>query len=496
MLSSPKQAISFSDATFARFQKLILDRTGINFGERRRNELQRHISAYLTKRSLSDNNALYTKLLNHPTNSSIWEDFIDRIIVRETYFFREKQLFKALREDILPEIIASHQQDRSIRIWSAGCSTGEEPYSLSILLDQLLGHSIHQWRIFILATDINKPSLKQGIEGIYRSWALRQTSDDIIAAYFQKKDALFHIREDIQSRVMFSYLNLKDPVYPALETCTHAMDLILWRNVAIYFSETVIIDVLKRFYQALIPSGYFNIGASEAAHMGTTPFVSKPFPGAFVYQKMPADTQHKPLQHKPLLTQKIKKSQYKKPSYVFKSPQNKTKTSTKSPQSKAETSTKSLLEAAKEFTKKRDYIQAITSYQSYLEKHQKDANGWYLLARVYANSGDLEQAKHACICAIDHDPLLVEAYYLSGLINEEDGTLEQAILDYKKTLYLQADFVLAHYHLSIVYQQLQDENQAERHRIQAIRILSRRSGDEIIPGADDLTVAQLLSMIG
>jgi len=480
--------IPLSDLEFERFQQITHERTGIFFGPRRRNELQRHVNTILKKKIASDVNALYQKLVQQQTNSQIWDVFIDTIIVGETYFFRENLLFQALRQQIFPELIKRHQNDKSLRIWSAGCSTGEEPYSLSILLDQLLGPEKNLWRIFILATDINKPSLKKGIDGLYRKWSLRQTSENIISSYFQKEGDLYRIREDIQKRVMFSYLNLKDPVYPALSTCTHAMDLILWRNVAIYLSDHVIADVLKRFYQCLLPLGYFNIGASEAGYMGSTPFVSKQFSGTFIYQKMPDSPQPKPRFTPPSKPPELKESFRFQPELPL---------NPKSipPKTELSLSPQSLLEQAKQFSEERNYVQAVDRFQSYLNKKPNDADVWYQLSRVYANSGDLDQAKAACIAAIKHDPLLVEAYYIRGLIHEENGELEQAIKDYKKTLYLEAEFVLAHYHLSMVYLQIKDEQQAERHRIHAIRILSRRSGDDILPGADDLTVEQLLAMI-
>ena len=476
-----------SDTEFDRFQHLTHERTGIFFGPRRRNELQRHIQTILKKQIAPDINTLYQKLAQQETNSSIWDCYIDTIIVGETYFFREKLLFQALQQKILPEIITRHQKDKVLRIWSAGCSTGEEPYSLSILLDQLLGSEINLWRIFILATDINKPSLKKGIDGLYRKWSLRQTSENIISTYFQKENDLYRIRKDIQKRVMFSYLNLKDPVYPALSTCTHAMDLILWRNVAIYLSDTVIADVLKRFYQCLLPLGYFNIGASEAGYMGETEFVSKQYSGTFIYQKMPT-----PLQSKPLPVYPVKKSALPEKGLEF----NKTFRFQSNPPTPEPILTRqTLLEKAQQSANTRNYSQAIDQFRSYLNKNSNDADVWYQLARVYANSGDLEHAKEACLSAIDKNPLLVEAYYIIGLINEENGEIENAIQNYKKSLYLQSDFVLAHYHLSMIYLQIKDDQQAERHRVHAIRILSRRSGEEILSGADDLTVEQLLAMM-
>jgi len=501
--------MTFSDVTFERFQKLILQRTGIFFGNRRRNDLQRHVLSTSKKQNIPDNDTFYRRLFESPTDSPIWESFISSIIVGETYFFRETILFQTLRQKILPDVISRHQYDKNMRIWSAGCSTGEEPYSIAILLDQLLGKDINNWHIFILATDINKPSLKKAIDGEYRSWSLRQTPPTIISTYFHQKNDLFYIREDIQKRVMFSYLNLNTPVYPSLATCTHAMDIILWRNVAIYFTDEVIQDVLKRFYQCLLPLGYFNIGASESAHMSGTPFTLKQFPGTFIYQKrMSENTISNPIS-KPFepslfpFPPKIDKPKTETTNilntankYVARS---KPEAFSTPPPSlsiiEKQESSLSLLEQAEKYVKERKFTEAIQSYTSHLSIKSDDAKAWYQISRVHANTGNLEEAKQACENALKYDPLIVEAYYVKGLINEEDGNLDDAISDYKKTLYLQPDFVLAHYHLSTVYQQKKDDAKAERHRTQSIRILSQRPTDEIVPAADELTVGQLMALL-
>jgi chemotaxis protein methyltransferase CheR len=482
--------ISLTDKMFEQFQNLILQRTGIFFGNRRRHELNRHIVATSKNQNITDIDSLFRSLLNSPTESPVWDQLISHIIVGETYFFREKILFQTLQQHILPDIISRHQRDRNIRIWSAGCSTGEEPYSLAILLDQILGKDINNWHIFILATDINKPSLKKAINGAYRQWSLRQTPPNVKSSYFHQTNDLFDIREDIKKRVMFSYLNLNTPVYPSLATCTHAMDLILWRNVAIYFTDTVIQNVLQRFYRSLLPLGYFNIGASESGHMNETPLVLKQFSGTFIYQKstelqdMPSKT---PIPFKPLSLPKPMPG-------TDKPIMNNVQLNVSDTLQQSEPSL-SLLEQAEKHTIVQKYTEAIHAYKSHLSIYPDDAKAWYQLARVHANTGNIENAKQACENAIQHDPLIVEAYYILGLINEEDGKLDDAIADYKKTLYLQADFVLAHYHLSTVYQQMKNDNMADRHRNQAIRILSQRPSDDIIPGADELTTGQLMALL-
>jgi len=266
------------------FSKLIVERTGIIFGEKRLDELTRHIVNASNQMNINDIDQYYERLLFSKTNSDIWDKLINKLIIGETYFFREDSLFSALKLNIFPEIIEKHQKDKIIKIWSAGCSTGEEPYSLAIIIKQIISN-INDWKIIILATDIDKKSLKTAQIGAYRDWSFRMTTPYIKNNFFIKKDNAFEIRHDIKRMVRFEYLNLAEDVYPSDITNTTGIDLILWRNVAIYLKQELILKICDKFYDCLQNGGFLNVGASEAGYMSFEKFKPVKIPGVIVYKK-------------------------------------------------------------------------------------------------------------------------------------------------------------------------------------------------------------------
>jgi chemotaxis protein methyltransferase CheR len=221
-----------SDARYERFQKLILTRTGLLFGSKRHHALGKGVLAQAQAAANGDLDMYLSLLTDAETDSPLWDALIDALTIGETYFFRDNCQIQALRQHILPLIISEHQHDRKIRIWSAGCASGEEPYTLAMLLSELI-FGIDQWNITILATDINKQVLKKGARARYRSWSFRQTDATVQSRYFRYRQGEYQLVQGIRQYVQFAYLNLNEPVYPSLATNTHAMDLILCRNVAI-----------------------------------------------------------------------------------------------------------------------------------------------------------------------------------------------------------------------------------------------------------------------
>ena len=218
------------------------------------------------------------------TDSPLWDALIEELTVGETYFFRDENQMQALRRHLLPQIIAAHKHDRRIRIWSAGCASGEEAYTLSILLAELIS-DIDQWNICILGTDINKKVLKKGKAACYRPWSFRQTDPVFKSRYFKQKGEEYEVISRIRKNVQFEYINLSEPVYPSLFTNTSAMDLILCRNVAIYYSEEVVREVVERFYQCLLPGGWLMMGAAEISIPVFDQYAYHVFSGGTVYRK-------------------------------------------------------------------------------------------------------------------------------------------------------------------------------------------------------------------
>ena len=253
-----------NDVDFERFHDLILARTGMMFGQRRRDALARGVLEAAQRTGCKNEGEYYCLLLQARTDSELWDALIGAITVGETYFFRDPAQFAALRQHILPDLIARHRDDRRLRIWSAGCASGEEPYSIALLLHELLPDIAH-WNVFILATDINKRALQKAREGRYREWSFRATDPAIRQRYFTQRGDDYELAPQGREMVTFAYLNLAEDAYLSLAINTNALDLILCRNVAIYLPEIVILEMAGRFYRCLVPEGWLMVGAAETS---------------------------------------------------------------------------------------------------------------------------------------------------------------------------------------------------------------------------------------
>ena len=472
------------------FQDLIQKRTGLFFGPRRQDALARGVLAAARQTGCDDLEEYYRLLKAAKTGSKLWDNLIGAITVGETYFFRNPPHFNALRQHILPQLIASHSDDRRLRIWSAGCATGEEPYSIAILLRQLLP-DIARWNILILGTDINKQALERAREGRYRPWSFRQTDPAIQERYFTRKNGLFEIRPEVREMVTFAYLNLVEDVYPSLATNTNAMDLILCRNVAIYFPEAVMREIAGRFYRCLLPGGWLIVGASETNAAVYSQFVVRDLDGAIVYQKTKGREEAKRQVRKGWEARKAPSlpviPSRRRPLPGASRPE-------PAPPREVKPPTELYQEALSLLEQGRDE-EAEHRLRACLESNPDFAPAHYQMARLLANRGELEEARSWCQQVIERDPLLVEARYTLALIYQETGALDKAIAQLKKVLYLDPDFILAHFSLANLYQQMGQAEQAARHRTQALRLAARMSPEAPVPGADGLTVGHLLTMI-
>ena len=212
------------------------------------------------------------------------ERLTGQLTVGESFFFRNEHHFRVLRETVLPRILEENRPRRQVRVWSAGCATGEEPYSLAILLDQLLGPA-SGWQTSVLGTDLNPEFLQRAREARYRQWSFRQTDINQHREYFTPDGDTYQLVDRLRKSVRFAHLNLVKDAYPSPLTGTVGLDLILFRNVAIYLKPEVTVAILKKFYQALRPGGWLLLGETEVTAACPGEFEVRRFEQATLYQK-------------------------------------------------------------------------------------------------------------------------------------------------------------------------------------------------------------------
>ncbi|MGJ5673723.1 MAG: CheR family methyltransferase [Nostochopsis sp.] len=276
---------TFSIELTKAFIRLIAKHTGIKIRVRdQANLIQKIFSRMKTLKILHPE--IYYKVLASSTIYSYieWQKFIAILTNTESYFFRDRGQFNLLQNRILPEIIKRKQDHKSIRICSAGCSTGDEPYSIAILLKELIPN-LEEWHVLILGLDINKEALKKAKEGIYTAWSLRSLDAKKIQKYFMNFNNNYYLDEQIKKMVKFQYTNLLKDLFIHPYSDFRDMDLVICRNVFIYFEPTVIAKILEKFYHTLQPLGYLITGHTELCNQNLSNFHTKLFPESLVYIK-------------------------------------------------------------------------------------------------------------------------------------------------------------------------------------------------------------------
>lgn len=242
------------------FRDFIQIRTGLFFPESRFDAFGNVLEAHF-KNAAYENFATYISFLKSEAGEGHFKKLISCLTTNETYFFRGKTHFDLLEKKILPKIIGREAcAHKCISIWSAGCSTGEEPYSIAILLKQLIPQ-IETWQIEIVATDIDEVALNQAKSGAYSEWSFRGVDSDMVMTAFRKKDDLYHINPAYKSLVRFQRNNLISDVPPAVTFGGGPFDIIFCRNVMIYFDQETIKALASKFHDALKEGGNRLVGA-------------------------------------------------------------------------------------------------------------------------------------------------------------------------------------------------------------------------------------------
>lgn len=434
--------------------ELITKRTGLNLDARRQQEivvLAEQIFSNLPSRQIA---SLVHLLAQHPTTHSYWQQLLTQITVGETYFYRNQDQVKALRFHILPALIDQRRQSglKQLFFWSAGCATGEEPYTLAMLLRELLP-DIDQWQISILATDINETFLEQAEAGFYRSWSFRnETPTALQQHWFQPEGSGFRLSETIRRMVRFKALNLISDHYPSLENGTAHLDLIMCRNVTIYFSQETTQEVVNRFQQSLNEDGWLIVGHSEPGFSTYQAFTTHNFENTIVYQK---------------------KSQTK----IKAAPEIPTAPMTPSYETSA-------------LSQKLNLMSVYAAPSLPVSKEEALEN-----ATAAANTEQWTDALRWLEVAEGIDRLEPYIHYLRGVIHLNQGDSQEAIRSLHRAIYCDSGFTLAHFMLGEIYEQKGDYENCVRHWRQAFTTTAEFNGESHLPYCEDLSVNALRDLI-
>jgi chemotaxis protein methyltransferase CheR len=473
---------------YLRFSQLLLDRYGLHFSANRRTDLERGVRRAFAASTCADLDEYY-RLLQNPGEGAVEIDrLINAVTVSETHFFRDAGQFDALYGHVLPQVIERKRVLHTLRIWSAGCASGEEPYSIAMLLRELLP-DVDEWSITILGTDVNSESLDRARQAVYGDWAFREErAKTWRPRYFRPQGNRYELAQEVRRMVTFARLNLAEDSYPSYETNTTFMDLVVCRNVMIYFNESVIAGVVERFYNALVDGGWLMVGHAEPSLVTYRRFQVHNFPHAILYQRTgqlvswdwltapPAGSGLPPL---PV------SAPAPAPVDVQLSPPVGEGLSAR-PSEDVDP-----CERARELL---DYGRSEEARDLLLEvvgAEPGHAAACALLGRAYANLGCWPEAEHWCRQAVRLDKLALEAYYTLALVLQHQGELDRAIEAMKKVVYIDRNYVLGHFGLADLYYSNGQLARAQKSLDNARRLLDARPAEEMVPDSGGVTVGRL-----
>lgn len=467
---------TFPDSLSSGLSELVAARTGLNFPPERWGDLERGITAAARDFSFPDGESCARWLLSAPLTRRTNEVLASHLSVGETYFFREKPSLETLGAQVLPQLLQARSPERRLRVWSAGCSTGEEAYTIAIMLDRLIP-DLQAWNITILATDFNPKVLRKAMQGVYGEWSFRDVPSWLRERYFTMgKDGHFEILPRIRKMVTFSYLNFADDVYPSLSNNTGAMDIIFCRNVLMYFTAQRAKQVIGNFYRALVDGGWLIVSPAEASNALFSPFAPVEFPGAVLYRKT-ADARSQPLvAGYPVLP-------------LFEAAE---AMSSMPPGALAEPASAILPEPPGDANPAGN-LSTAQAGQAKARTNERVLPS--RMARDCANQGRLGEALKWCEQAIAADKLDPAHHYLLAAILREQGRHDSAIQALMRALYLDPDFVLAHFALGNLHQSLGRNRHAQRHFENVLLLLREHPPDEALPEADGLTAGRMAEIV-
>ncbi|AWB06389.1 chemotaxis protein (plasmid) [Azospirillum humicireducens] len=444
------------DPHFPRLKAMVIDATGLAYYADKDAAFAERINRRLPFGRITTVAGYLAALEAQGPGGPEYQGLINELAVGETFFFRYIEQFDALRAVAIPECIRRNQTTRLLRIWSAGCSIGPEAYTMEILLRQHFANQLDGWQVHIVGTDINGAFLEQARRGTYGDWAVRGLTPETLEACFDRQDKLWSVKPRYRQWTSFMPFNLVEGAIPSYPHGIGHFDIILCRNVMIYFDEATRHRLLGNLHDALADGGWLVVGHAEAGPQMNDLFIPVSVPGATLYRKQGDRAGLAPAAAPSPVTAAPAPMPAIKPR----------RTAAAKPASKAPSNVAS--RAAVPPTAPTPPDQAETNERSSLLEA--------CLARVEANRMD------------------PAAHYQLGLVEEELG-VGDPVAAFKRALYLDPRFVLADYHLALAYWRRGRLVSAQRHFRNAREALESLADDRAVTEGGGLTVQELRGML-
>lgn len=453
------------DHPLGQLADLLTRRLGLHFPPARRFELRDRMQRAALEFGFDELDACVEWLLSAPLEPPHLDVLASHLTRGETGFFRDREAFAVLEREVLPQLVCERRDgSRRLRVWSAACSTGEEPYSLAIALRGLLPE-LADWQVRILGSDINPRFLQRARSGLYDDEAFADAPAGLRQRWFRRtSDGRWALRPEIRRMVEFSHINLGADNYPALSNHTGAVDLLLCRQVLSEFAPAQASRALAKLARCLSDDGWLLLGPGELERCEVHGLVPLTIDGVTLLRRRRTT----PIRLLP--------GEAAAPAGVVATP----------PATSADQ-----LARAREACRDGDFAIA----EQLLQALPAQPPGLRLLARVLAVQGRVDDALEACDRAIAAAPDDPAGACLRASLLQEQGALGEAMQAFQRALCLDPGYLLGHFGLGNLARRLGRLGEAERHHANAQALAARLPPSQRLDDADGLTAGRLLEII-
>lgn len=488
--------------------QVVKAKTGLVFSEDKQIDVKDAVQKTIDKFKFPNLDAFLEKITYATITTPEFIFFVEQLTINETYFFRH---FNTIEQHVLPELVRS-KKNKKLRIWSAGCSSGEEPYTIAMVLNELIP-DLDAWEIRIKATDIDTQVLNIARNGIYKNWSMRQIRDYFKHTYFKQISPMrYEVDSRLRRLIQFEQHNLLINDYPSSLNQTDNLDLVICRNVTIYFDTQDTIKIIERFYKCLRDGGYLIVGHSEPSPFIYDRFNHQIIGDMVVYQKNESEA----VKPRPTFisldsdtsTQRAQPKTPKKRELNLRHIDlNKSTPSATPVERRGREEVKPVLSSIELELIQENFVDACKLFESHqyddarkllsnnLMRDSTHIESNYLMALIYANLHDFSSATPHLLTVIQHDSLHEESYYLLALMQREERKYDTAIENLKKALYINPDFILVYYELIVNYVLLEQRTQAEDEYRRLKDVLKDRNDDEDVGIIDNLKIRNVKDLV-
>jgi chemotaxis protein methyltransferase CheR len=456
-------------ADLARFKELLLRTCGHSFENEREQALSAGLCRRMAARGIDEHNVYLSLLMR---DSEELHRLTELLTVNETYFFREPDHLNLMIDKLLPEFMNAANQT-PVRILSAGCSTGEEPYSIAILLRERYG-AVSERLFTITAVDIDSIAIATAKQGLYGKSSFRGMSQALLERYFEPGEAdKFRVSDTIRKQVGFEVVNLLGAAYPQK---MQLPDIILYRNVSIYFPGQVQREIFGKLAELLVEGGCLLVGASETIHhdIGILSLIRKD--SLFYYQKTPKLVfEERRASSRYVTTYERTPGSMQATPVVAARPDTHQNRPNNQEHHARQLNCKEQFDTAIELAHNKQYDKALAALDAIIALDAAFEKAYCLKGRLLLGTSRFDEARSVCEGILQRDPLCLEAYLMLGMIARQNEDVEGALKRFREALYLDSSCWPAHFYSAEILLAQRETKRAQSAFETVLRILGNGS---------------------